>query len=119
VTLLHGSSPGFASFHGGFVSFNGGWRVPTDQRADTESRRQTALDYAAIAATRDIGSLIQEGLRARLDRDPPLVGSYRVSLDIVSGAAPVKPGRVNALPEIPFAAGGGLDSIVTRVNKIR
>jgi ABC-type transporter Mla subunit MlaD len=25
---------------------------------------------------------------------------------------------VNALPEIPFAPGGGLDSIVTRVNKI-
>jgi hypothetical protein len=62
VMLLHGSSPGFASFHGGFASFNGGWRVPTDQRVDTEPRRQTVLDYAAIAATSSLEPREQEGI---------------------------------------------------------
>jgi paraquat-inducible protein B len=65
-----------------------------------------------------IGSLIQKGLRARLGRDPPLVGDYQVRLEMVSGSPPVTVGRLNALPEIPFEAGGGVGSIVARLNKI-
>ncbi len=70
------------------------------------------------AVRAEIGALIQRGLRARLDRDPPLVGSYRVSLDMTGDGAPVNTTQVNALPQIPFAAGGGLQSITARVNKI-
>lgn len=70
------------------------------------------------AVRAEIGALIQKGLRARLDRDPPLVGSYRVSLDMTSDGAPASPAQVNALPQIPFAAGGGLQAITARVNKI-
>ncbi len=66
----------------------------------------------------EIGALIQKGLHARLARDPPLVGSYRVNLEMTSGSGPISVTPVNGLAQIPFASGGGLDSIVTRVNKI-
>jgi paraquat-inducible protein B len=77
-----------------------------------------ATKPAPEAVRAEIGALIQKGLRARLDRDPPLVGSYRVSLDMTSDGAPASPAQVNALPQIPFAAGGGLQAITARVNKI-
>lgn len=66
----------------------------------------------------EIGALVQKGLRARLDRDPPLLGSFRINLDMTSGGGPISVTRLNGLPEIPFAAGGGLESIATRINKI-
>src|SRR6185437_14816793 len=76
----------------------------------------TSPSPAAVSA--EIGSLIQKGLRARLDRDPPLVGSYRVNLEMAPGSPPASLPRVNGLPEIPFAPGGGLRSIAARINKI-
>jgi len=76
----------------------------------------TSPSPAAVSA--EIGSLIQKGLRARLDRDPPLVGSYRVNLEMAPGSPPASLPRVNGLPEIPFAPGGGLSSIAARINKI-
>jgi paraquat-inducible protein B len=66
----------------------------------------------------EIGTLIQRGLRARLDRDPPLVGNYRVDLEMTADGSPGSAEPVNGLPQIPFAAGGGMSSIVARVNKI-
>jgi paraquat-inducible protein B len=68
----------------------------------------------------EIGALIQKGLRARLDRDPPLVGQYRVNLDMTSTGPPAgeTTAQVGSLPQIPFASGGGLESIAARVNKI-
>lgn len=71
---------------------------------------------AAVRA--EIGVLIRKGLRARLDRDPPLVGGYRINLDMTSAGAPASAAQASALPQIPFAAGGGLESIAARVNKI-
>jgi len=65
-----------------------------------------------------LGRLVEEGLRARLDRDPPLVGSYRVALEMVSGAPPASIRMVNGMPEIPSASGGGLDAIVTQVKNV-
>jgi paraquat-inducible protein B len=65
-----------------------------------------------------IGQLISKGLRANLDRDPPLIGSYRVSFEMVPGAPAATLDLAQNLPEIPTAPGGGLASIVTRVNKI-
>lgn len=65
-----------------------------------------------------LGQLVTKGLRANLDRDPPLIGGYRVSFEMVPGAPDASLTVVDNLPEIPTAPGGGLQSIVTRVNKI-
>ncbi len=62
--------------------------------------------------------LVREGLRARLERDPPLVGEYRVALEMVSGAPPATVHTANGMPEIPTAPDGGLDSIVSRFNRV-
>jgi paraquat-inducible protein B len=74
----------------------------------------------ATEVSAEIALLIHKGMRARLARDPPLVGSYVVSLEITPGAQPPT-GPLTAadgLPQIPLAEGGGIGSIVTRINKI-
>jgi paraquat-inducible protein B len=65
-----------------------------------------------------IDTLIREGLRARLDRDPPLVGSFRVSLEMVPGAPAAEPASIEGVPQLPAAMGGGLSSLATRLEKI-
>jgi paraquat-inducible protein B len=65
-----------------------------------------------------VSALVQKGLRARLERNPPLIGSYEISLDMVPGAPAASPAAVDGLPVMPTSPGGGLDSIVTRVNKV-
>lgn len=65
-----------------------------------------------------VSALVQRGLRARLERNPPLIGSYEITLDMVPGAPTASPEIVNGLPVMPTSSGGGLDSIVTRVNKV-
>lgn len=63
-------------------------------------------------------TLIEKGLRARLDRAPPLVGSFHVSLDMVPGAPAAEPTTLEGLPELPAAPPAGLDSIATQIEKI-
>ncbi len=73
---------------------------------------------AQVAA--EIERLIREGLRARLTRDPPLVGKYEISLQQVPDA-PAAPGQLTAedgMPQIPMAPGGGIASIIDRINKV-
>ncbi|HEX5458836.1 MAG TPA: MlaD family protein [Steroidobacteraceae bacterium] len=68
----------------------------------------------------EIERLIRKGMRARLARDPPLVGSYRVSLQLVPGTQ-AQTGPLtgeNGLPQIPVATGGDIASIVNRINKV-
>lgn len=65
-----------------------------------------------------LGELIQRGLRARLDQDPPLIGRYRVSLEIVAGAPAAVPTRVDGMPLIPSAPGGGVASILAQLNRV-
>ncbi|MGH7036116.1 MAG: MlaD family protein [Stellaceae bacterium] len=71
---------------------------------------------AALAAA--VKRLVAEGLRARLDRDPPFIGTYQVSLDMLPGAPPAQLSAAEGLPQIPTAAGGGINTIVDRVNKV-
>jgi len=68
----------------------------------------------------EIGVLISKGMRARLARNPPLVGSYQVSLEIMPGTgAPTGPlVAENGLPLIPTASGGGIADIINRINKV-
>jgi paraquat-inducible protein B len=73
---------------------------------------------AQVAA--EIGRLIEKGMQARLRRTPPLIGRYSVSLQTMPGAGPPT-GPLQAadgLPVIPVASGGGLASIVERINRI-
>lgn len=73
---------------------------------------------SAAALRTAIAGLVQKGLRARLERDPPLIGGYGVSLDMVPGAPAATQTQSGGIPEIPVAPGGGLDSIVSRLNKV-
>ncbi len=73
----------------------------------------------ATQLSAEIALLIGKGLRARLARDPPLVGSYQVSLEMVPGAKqPAGPPTIDGMPQIPVVEGGGMASIVTRINKV-
>jgi len=77
----------------------------------------TAPNGTEVSA--EIALLIGKGLRAHLARNPPLVGSYQVSLEITPGAKPpAGPLMLAGLPRIPVAEGGGIASIVTRINKV-
>jgi paraquat-inducible protein B len=68
----------------------------------------------------EIALLISKGMRARLTRSPPLVGSYQVSLQIMPGAGAPTGSLVaeNGLPLIPTASGGGIADIINRINKV-
>lgn len=72
----------------------------------------------SAALTAAITQLVSKGLRARLDQDPPLVGSHEVSLEMLPGAPTTFPAVVDGMPQIPAESGGGLTSIVTRINKV-
>lgn len=77
-----------------------------------------------------VADLIKKGLRAELQRDPPVIGSPEVTLATEPGAtepgatvpgeagAGASPAALDGLPQIPAASGGGLQSIVERVNKV-
>jgi len=77
-------------------------------------------DPSASDVSAEIALLVRKGMRARLARNPPLVGSYEVSLEMVADAQPTS-GPLTAadgMPEIPVAEGGGIGSIVNRINKV-
>jgi len=65
-----------------------------------------------------VGRLVGDGLRARLDREPPLVGSETVSLQMTPGAPAASLDVVDGLPQIPTAPGGGLESVVASVSDL-
>ncbi|MGH6875950.1 MAG: MlaD family protein [Rhizomicrobium sp.] len=65
-----------------------------------------------------IAKLVGAGLRARLEQDPPLIGSYRITLDMIPGAPAATLASSQGMPEIPVAPGGGLNSILARFNKV-
>ena len=68
----------------------------------------------------EIERLLRKGLRARLTREPPLVGRYEVSLQREPGT-PAPSGALtgdDGLAQIPMARGGDIASIVNRINKV-
>lgn len=73
-------------------------------------------DDAALKST--IDALIRNGLHARLDRDPPIVGSPEVTLEAEPGATGTPAAAINGVPQIPAASGSGLSSVVERVNRV-
>lgn len=77
----------------------------------------TPADNAA-ALTTAIDRLIHEGLHAKLERDPPLIGDAVVTLEMQSNSSGEAPAAMNGVPQIPAETGGGLDSIVARIQKV-
>lgn len=77
----------------------------------------TAADNAA-ALTTAVDRLIREGLQAKLERDPPLIGDAEVTLEMQPNSSGEVPAAVNGVPQIPAEPGGGLSSIVARVQKV-
>jgi paraquat-inducible protein B len=65
-----------------------------------------------------MGSDCGQGLRARLQRDPPVIGSPEVTLDMVPGERGATPATIGGVPQIPAAPEGGFNSLVDRFNKV-
>lgn len=65
-----------------------------------------------------LGTLVREGLRAQLSRDPPLIGAYRVTLAMVPGAPGAELTASDGVPEIPAASGGGIGSVIARIDQV-
>jgi len=74
---------------------------------DSDDALKTAIDR-----------LIGRGLRARLQHDPPVIGSPEVTLDMVPGERGTTPVTVGGIPQIPAAPEGGFNSLVDRFNKV-
>jgi hypothetical protein len=64
-----------------------------------------------------VAKLIQQGLRARLDRDPPLIGEYRVMLEMEPGG-PAPADDTGDESHIPAASGEGLNTVVDRLKNV-
>jgi paraquat-inducible protein B len=94
----------------------GAIRTPVTLRLFTPLLPITSANPDQLRAA--VSSLVRHGLRARLERDPPLIGSYEVTLDMVSGAPATTQPSGSGLPEIPAMPGGGIDSLVTRIDKV-
>lgn len=78
----------------------------------------TAQPKSGDALRGALDHLVAKGLRANLDREPPLIGGYRVALEMVPGAPAASMNVAGNLPEIPTAPGGGLQSIVNRFSNV-
>jgi len=77
----------------------------------------TAADNAA-ALTTAVDRLIREGLHAKLERDPPLIGDAEVTLEMQPNSSGDVPPALNGVAQIPAESGGGLGSILARVQKV-
>lgn len=64
-----------------------------------------------------VDKMVDNGLRAKLDREPPLIGAYRVVLDVEQGLSP-PPHMAGARPQIPTSSAGGLSTIVDQLNGV-
>jgi paraquat-inducible protein B len=73
---------------------------------------------SVAALTPAIDRLIGEGLRATVKRDPPLIGSPEVTLEMVPGGTGKAPALADGVPQIPAESASGLSSIVDRFNKV-
>lgn len=65
-----------------------------------------------------VSSLIKNGLHAQLERDPPFLGSYAVTLEVVPEMPSEQSTAVNGVPEIPVMPDGGVQALVARLNSV-
>jgi paraquat-inducible protein B len=84
---------------------------------------QPASDQWRVRLDAALNQLIRHGLRARLDKSPPLVGSQQIVLDVKqpSGAAASQTAALltqGVYPQIPASSGGGLEQIEDNVRAV-
>jgi paraquat-inducible protein B len=72
---------------------------------------EIGLDPTRLGA--NVSTLVQEGMRARLTRSPPFIGSPHVELAIVPGAPPRAAGA-----EIPVAPSTGVEPLIARLDEL-
>jgi paraquat-inducible protein B len=73
----------------------------------------------AVALRIAMNTLIKKGLHASLDRDPPFIGGYRITLKMVPGAGPPKQqGQIGGLPQIPVMPGSGLEAVLSKLGHV-
>jgi paraquat-inducible protein B len=70
------------------------------------------------ALNKAVAQLVAHGMRARLQQQPALVGSYYVALDVVPDAPAAKLDLHTTPPHIPAAAGGGLGALTTKLGNL-
>jgi len=70
------------------------------------------------ALNRILGRLIQQGLRARLDQKPPLIGDEIVTLDFLPDAKPADLVTGGEYPEIPAENSGGVEALMAKAGAI-
>jgi paraquat-inducible protein B len=73
---------------------------------------------SAASLTALLGKLIQQGLRARLTQDPPVVGVQQVALDMVPDAPSAALQVSGIYPEIPAVEEGGIQALITKLGKL-
>ena len=64
-----------------------------------------------------IDKLVDHGLRARLEREPPLIGSHHVVFEI-DPDAPIPAQTPDAPSQIPTAPGGGIGTVVDQLKNL-
>jgi len=75
--------------------------------------------HGAVALRSAMNKLIKKGLRASLDRDPPFIGDYRITLKMVPGAGPPKQQvQIGGLPQIPVMPGSGIDVALSKLGHV-
>lgn len=99
-------------------------RVSTPVVLDLDPTRFHFVGPAAAAGdtertfNRTLEKLVRGGLRARLTRSLPLVGSRQVVLEIVADAPPARLGMSQRYPLIPTAPGGGLAALSQKLGSL-
>ncbi len=71
---------------------------------ESGSRSGTRLEAA-------LRSMIEHGLRARLSRNPPVIGGRFIALEFIPDAKPVQAAGQNSPPSIPAVGGAGMRSL--------
>lgn len=83
-----------------------------------DAARSAGPDGATAALNDALATLIGQGLRAKLEKSPPLVGGSLVALAFVAGAPPAALATDGPQPEIPAAPSDDLGALQNRIGDV-
>ncbi len=70
------------------------------------------------AVRNEITLLVHQGFMLHLQRDPPLVGSYHLTLAPVPGTHASEVADLHGLPQLPLAPEDGIGSLLSRLGRV-